>query len=523
MDTSLTKALAVAFGSILFALPQAIMVAFGTSLVVVANEPISYRYFHVLRQLSGEGAEIWLPQGQLTSLLYRLVMLLIPRPISSSDAGSIFANMEAVGIGYGFTVVALICVLLLTAAFSWRLTTRDLAIIAAVPLAMVVIPSSGLTYATGVDYQHSNMVLFAGAVAVFAYCKAALGRPGAHGRSQLLGILVGLCTANKVSMIVICIPAGVLLALDFFERRDWRGLVVAVLTSVAIAVAIPLVILLALSNFNPRVALHVLANIIGYARAPGTPEPEFFQQLLAQLPFYRPLIILLVFTMTVALMLFARFTWRRAVLAGSLTLSAALFLAALFHRPAGSTAFDVACALLALTAMAAILIPQNWLSLGRASVLIGAVLLAAVATLDRTIFNVMRASSVQNRIRMDAWRHAASSQSPIVAIVPDNRWAYGWAPISLIKGLSRFPSWEVDPERGTIAGLTQPFYVRSLQSAHSPAEPYPANATLIWEEVPSLPSVVDTYSELRAAAESRDCRTWLETGRIMVCTRMNSR
>ena len=96
MNTSLTKALAVAFGSILFALPQAIMLAFGTSLVIVANEAISYRYFHVLRQLSGEGAEIWLPQGQLTSLLYRLVMLLIPRPISSSDAGLIFANMEAV-------------------------------------------------------------------------------------------------------------------------------------------------------------------------------------------------------------------------------------------------------------------------------------------------------------------------------------------------------------------------------------------------------------------------------------------
>jgi len=217
-------------------------------------------------------------------------------------------------------------------------------------------------------------------------------------------------------------------------------------------------------------------------------------------------------------MLFTRFTWRRAFLAGSLTLSAALFLAALFHRPAGSTAFDVACALLALTAMAAILIPQNSLSLGRTSVLIGAVLIAAVATLDRTIFNVMRASSVQNRIRMDAWRHAASGQSPIIAIVPDNRWAYGWAPISLIKGLSRFPSWEVNPERATIAGLTQPFHVRSLQSAHSPAEPYPANATLIWEEVPGLPSVVDTYPELRAAAASRDCRTWLETGRIMVCT-----
>src|SRR5882762_2247030 len=116
MDTSLTRVLTVAFGLILFALPQAIMLASGTSLVVVSNEPISYRYFHVLRQLSGEGAEIWLPQGQLTSLLYRLVMLLIPRPVSSTDASLIFANMEAVGIGYGFTVIVLFGVLLLTAA-----------------------------------------------------------------------------------------------------------------------------------------------------------------------------------------------------------------------------------------------------------------------------------------------------------------------------------------------------------------------------------------------------------------------
>jgi hypothetical protein len=292
-----------------------------------------------------------------------------------------------------------------------------------------------------------------------------------------------------------------------------------VLTSGVIAVAIPLVILLALSDFNPRVALRVLANIIDYARAPGT--PEFFQQFSAQLSFHRLPIIFLVFTITIALMLCTLFTWRRAFLAGSLALSAALFLAALFHRPAGSTAFDAACALLALTAMAAILIPQNSLSLGRASVLIGAVLIAAVANLEPNTFSAMRASSVQNRIRMDAWRHAVASQSPIIAIVPDNRWAYGWAPISLIKGLSRFPTWEVNPERATIAGLTQPFHVRSLQSAHSPAEPYPGNATLIWEEVPDLASIVDTYPELRAAAASRECRSWLETGRILVCTRKN--
>lgn len=520
MDTSLTRVITVAFGLILFALPQAIMLASGTSLLIVSNEPISYRYFHVLRQLSGEGAEIWLPQGQLTSLLYRLVMLLIPRPTFTTDAGLIFANMEAVGIGYGFTVIVLFCVLLLTAAFFCRLTTRDLAIVAAVPLAMVAVPLGGLNYAIGVDYQHSNMVLFAGAVAVFAYCKSALGRPGALGRSQLLGALVGLCAANKVSMVVICIPASVLLALDFIERRDWRGLLVAVLTSSVIALAIPLFILLALSDFNPHVGLRVLGNIIAYARAPGT--PEFFQQFLTQLSFHRLPIIFLVFTMTIALMLCTFLTWHRAFLAGSLALSAALFLAALLHRPAGSTAFDAACALLALTAMAAILIPQNLLSRVRASVLIGAVLIAAVANLEPDIFNAMRTSAVQNRIRMDAWRHAASGQSPIIAVVPDNRWAYGWAPISLIKGLSRFPSWEVNPERATIAGLTQPFHVRSLQSAHSPAEPYPANATLIWEEVPGLASIVDTYPELRAAAASRDCRTWLETGRIVVCTSKNS-
>ena len=524
MDTSRTKALIVASGSILFALPQAIMLAFGASLLIVANESISYRYFHVLRQLSGEDAEIWLPQGQLTSLLYRLVMLLIPRPVSlSSDAGLIFANMEAVGIGYGCTVVVLFCLLLLTAAFSWRLTARDLALIMAVPLAMVAVPLSGLTYAIGVDYQHSNMVLFAGAVAVFAYCKMALGKPGAQRRSQLFGILVGLCIANKISLIVICLPVGALLALDFIERKDWRGLVVAVLTSGAIAVAIPLVILLALSDFNPRVALSALANIVAYARVPGTPESEFFQHLFANLSFYRLPIIVLVFALTIALMLRTPFSWRRAFLAGSLSLSAALFLVALLHRPTGSTAFDAICALLALIAMAAVLIPENSLSLRRASVLIGAALIVAMANLEPTTFNAMQASSVQNRIRMDAWRHAASSQSPIVAIVPDNRWAYGWAPISLVKGLSRFPTWEVDPERATIAGLTQPFHVRSLQSTHSPAEPYAANATLIWEEVPGLASIVDTYPELRTAAASRECRSWLETGHIMVCTSKSPR
>jgi len=38
-----------------------------------------------------------------------------------------------------------------------------------------------------------------------------------------------------------------------------------------------------------------------------------------------------------------------------------------------------------------------------------------------------------------------------------------------------------------------------------------------------LASIVDTYPELRAAAASRECRSWLETGRILVCTRKKSR
>src|SRR4051812_27184829 len=60
---------------LLFALPQALFWFYGARLMMAASEPISYRYFHVLRQAAGAGADVWLPQGQLTSLIYRLLTI----------------------------------------------------------------------------------------------------------------------------------------------------------------------------------------------------------------------------------------------------------------------------------------------------------------------------------------------------------------------------------------------------------------------------------------------------------------
>src|SRR5712692_9290322 len=64
--------------SLLFAVPLISALAYGAQYLIFANENIAYRYLYSARVLGGEGDSVWLPQGQLISLVQHIILFLMP-------------------------------------------------------------------------------------------------------------------------------------------------------------------------------------------------------------------------------------------------------------------------------------------------------------------------------------------------------------------------------------------------------------------------------------------------------------
>jgi hypothetical protein len=511
----LLKLLIAVFAILLFSSPQFFLYFVDASFVAFANEPISYRYFHAARVAMGEGGNVWLPQGQLTDLLYQAAYAITSAVMYNSD---LFSRVDAVGLLYGSFVVAMFAALMVVVVLSRYYSIKDALLVAAIPPALTFLLTSGFTYAVSVDYQHLDFVLFAMSVAIFVCFWADRGESHVLFRAAILGSLIGLCAANKLSMPLICVPTVCIFAADLLEKRyKYATLALAGAFTGGLALAVFIAVYLAHYRFSPTDAATAFSHVLTYASHPGTHEPQFLKTFGTYFVFeHYAFAILALLVSCVAVLCVGNGDRRDFVALGSFLAASGLYGLAIFHRPATSTGFDAACSAIALTAMAMCLIRDTPILRYVLMVSAALALFAGWRGFSPQFAQWIANSRSRETIRIQPWLYAKEIGAPIIAVVPDNRWAGNGGPIiTLIKGLSDFPTWNIAKERSTF--VKPLFKLRSDQGGNSLAAPYPDQMTLIWEDVPEFPPLPSLYPALAAATASRHCKQWIETGTLHVC------
>jgi len=497
----------------LFAVPQFAMWWTQAGFLVVANESIAYRFFLALRLSNGEGETAWLPQGQLTSLLQRLVYAFV----SLKDADAvIWAGMDQFGLLYGWAVTLFLAAILIWIVFDQVFSWRDTLLIAVTPLAMMYLLAANLNYTTQADYHHLNMVLFTLAVVIFVRFNCSGNGSLRPRQAAALGILGGMCFANKASIVLISVAAAAPVIAEFIARPRLRSLATLSLAAIVAAVTAT-VILLALYDFRWSVARAVAMQAVSFAANPGEVEPSFLRQLLgfAWSAHYLQAVI-------AACLAFAAAVWCRGwqrswCIMSVLAMVGMAFIVLIWHRPAGSTAFDAACSMVALAAMLLAATPEHAFGHRAVAFLAAALAMLGWANFRPDFLSWLESSRKAQDIRIQLLQQVEALAHPIIAVIPDDRWAEKGPLPAILKGLADVPSWTIAPQRQRLIPLATPLVFRTNHSLERPDHSYAPHAAIMWEDPPSLPALADQYPTLREAVANRRCLSIEADARLWLC------
>ena len=468
---------------------------------------MAYRFFLVARLADGEGFGIWLPQGQLTSL----IELLLYWPIVYLTPNSIFLQVELMGASFGAVVILLLLSTMITIAVRKEFSLRDIAGIAVFVVVTVYVFEPGVYYTMQPDYTLLDLALYATAIGLFVHYAGA-DQPLTLGRAIWAGAFAGLLASNKLSMPPIAMIAVAPLILRAVESRRWREIARFIAVHAATLAAVFGLVIIALYGFRLEIAAHNFGKLLSFAAHPGASEMSSVLQVWDALWRLRFGYVLLGAMLIVGALAVSR----RSGLVICFVACSALYVYFIFHRPSGSTLFESSTALAAIGVMAASQLPGtgNYDALVRMSAV--ASVLAAVVLFPYLLVQKYKKTVAESVARQSVFDAAVSAGRRIVVVIPDNDWVKGGPFVLLLKGSSDFPSWDIPPTRRLPTSV--PISFRTEQGGETPNAPYPPDATIVWEEPPNLPHLTDKYPELRRAVEARACRSEVvEARRLWIC------
>jgi hypothetical protein len=171
--------------------------------------------------------------------------------------------------------------------------------------------------------------------------------------------------------------------------------------------------------------------------------------------------------------------------------------------------------MIAITAMALSLVPeQRFTKAGGFG--LGALLLGlGLANFPFDFASWLHSTREKQAARVALLHAAESAGYPIIAIIPDDRWAaYGPLP-AILKGFSVFPTWNIPEDRKLPVSVSLTY--RTIYGGPGPDDPYPTHATLLWEDRPGLRPLTGTYPALLSATQHRNCRSIKSEGYLWLC------
>jgi hypothetical protein len=482
-------------GSLCFAFPLTAMLWFHASPLPMANESLAYRFMLSERILHGEGATAWIWQGQFTSAIQTTELAVI-NLFSLACPAQLESRVRLFAFFYLAVVSAACASTLFIAA---RLKTVN-----AAGMVLLVLSAGGPVFLTRVigfyyfnlpDYLVLNALLAVIALLLFQHWWAKPETDSSRGivEASFGGLMLGLMTANKVTMIVV--GAMPIVALVLRPQVKWQD---RLIRAAAMAIAASggfFFVFLWLYRFDAHAAATAVRLLLGSVHDLSKPESGFwifeFRTYLTGYSYSLIIGFYLATALIAALPIWPSERPRRIyyLMLGTLFLAGIAWTCFLGMRPAGTTFFEAVVAWMILGCMALSMIRQSL----RGSLLILFIFGVAVMTADVTfsprfgdLRNGLRESTKQDK---DLWRvyyellEFACGRETIV-IIPDNTYAYYGVPEFLLKGTADFPTWSITSHgRPTLECYAHRLSFRS-DYVGDVNNPYPPNAVLFWVDLP---------------------------------------
>lgn len=499
--------------SVLFAFSSIAVFVYGADYFTIAGESAAYRFFLVDRFSYGDKGELYLPQGYLTSLAHALVYALVV------PSGNISGQLREIVNLWGHVYTFGVC-LLVAAAVIYALVRTNLPPLAKAGVIVAALGSqfctvkAGFYYSYLPDYYLMNMALAPIITLAFLLVRWRTTAPSRLVTGMVLGALVGLTAANKISILPLAtVPVILFVARDL--RQPIRALIGAVVSGCA-AVAVFVLVHVLLYRFNFDMLRRVFPQWLNLIFKPGG-EAGFWEQFVRDYLYefnYLYIYLLLFAAVLVAAVVLVRQSIQRtnslaSWLAYFAILGVALFsLYAIVKRPAGTTAFEgstiafalIGC-LIGMEARDRVQAIGGWL-------LVGAIALLAVATFPVRHHLLTLGDTLP---RADAiWALHANIMAtgrPALVVIPDNSYGFGSVEEGLMKGFSAYPSWVIREGRQGLDRYAPGMQFREAGSTPKLNDPYPTDVTLVVFERRDLGPTAEQYPALKRAMANMTCET----------------
>lgn len=455
IDAHATAKIAVTFmvglAIVLLFFPPLIYLKNGIALTAVANESLSYRYFYSLRLLQGEASGIVLPQGQALTILQHGFNLLLTY-VFHFPLTDTWNRMEIFGYLSLFSVSLLSSGILIWIGISKKIEWQIKILLTIVLISFCYASRSGLSAFATPDYSSFEAVLTMFAVCLFIYTRTM----DAKNRPQFLMLFLGMFAAILVAMKVSLLFTAIFPLLGLLSNTKLKQQPLAKLLKLLMQFAFWFVVWVGLLLclfycFNFSSMFSAFSTWGQFLANPGS-EPNFWQNLLGSLygsadqsTGYGYAWVIVLASLAVQCFVFVIAVKTHQVQTRVITVvliaSSLLYLFFLYHRPAGTTLWELSLYLTASACIALILNPQLKKTIWSFSLLL---MLTVCVSLMINFSAVLDINRFQlSSLAVHDIHTFASSQPKMVAVIPNNDNTTGTVEEGLMKGASDFPTWNI--------------------------------------------------------------------------------
>jgi len=491
-----------ALTALLFSMPFILCLTLNAGFLSLANEPLAYRFFFAERIFAGETITVGV--GYLIGVLHQIVYAVM-HLFNSVANSSLGVRLDRFALITNGVLSAFICLIFLLATLSKSLRVVDLALltlVALMPLYGTLM--IGFDYLMMADYYSLNIILLVTTLFIFQRVWL-LDKVLSRTSVILLGIFVGLATANKITMLVVTgvvlVPA--VLAVNMTMRE------ILIRSVFAIAGLIGAFFAVHLAAYHGSVPKMIAALRIWWAFAsnPGA-QPDFLDQFRDIVVGYNYGYFFLFSVVVLALAITIIFSRKKISLeAGFVAIYClAAYLISIYFiikRPAGTTLFESTLFLFTL-ACVLITVLAKWRPMRTLFVIsyVAWIGFAATTFSYSTVYGQIARSQTDSKVKWATFEKVLelAGNKPIEVIFPDNSYHHEGPFELLLKGAADFPSWDINYGQISIIDRYAPgMSFRHNSSQVRPEMPYANSRVLVWFDLDRNQPLEEKYLELKKA------------------------
>jgi len=500
---------------LVYGFPAFYLFVHDVSLVAVANESLSYRYFYSFRIWNGENESLFTAQAQLLNSMHILFqwvmddMLMLP-------ADNLRARMEM--FGYATLVInwviglLAIAVLFLCRSLSWM----DRLVCSTVSLFVVYGSRSGISAAMTPDYygMEASLVLLVLTITLVLWKQKRVLSP--EWAFPFAGFLLGILAATKITLLSV----GFLPILPIVYRGSLQGFCLLRWMVCFGAVGFCSAALFwGLSYLFDSLALKSSMQLwAAFVRNPGG-EPSFWTSLFfpwspaanqgadyTYALFGMP-VFMGVFGAAMLYVIRNR-EGRHSLVGGYLVMAClmGLHIVALIRRPAGTTLWEMSIVFATVAALSVLMLGKS-----RTKTVLSLVFLIFLCfhTSFSGFVNFKQVIPIANyqsstKTIWEVHDYLKRQGEEVVVLIPDNNYTAGTVEEGILKGMSDVPTWNISHGAELLTTIAPG--IRFTQNLLE----LPATSAVMWIDIEGKKSLVEKFPVLKQRVEqlSHLCKIW---------------